>query len=118
MFYLILPSTQARANFIDHMKSEGISTVFHYLPLHESPMGKRYNPNNKKCLVTLEVSGRLVRLTFFNDLMHDELNFVISVVTRLNYWMNETSDLITLGKEEWLFVEIIRGADADATCIL
>ena len=85
MFYLILPSAQARVNFIDHMKSEGISTVFHYLPLHESPMGKQYNPNNNKCPVTCEVSGRLVRLPFFNDLTHDELNFVISVVTRLDY---------------------------------
>jgi hypothetical protein len=108
----MFPSTQAHINVIDHIKSEVISTVFHYLPLHEFPMGKQYDINNNKCPVTFEVSGRLVRLLFFNDLTRDELNFVISVVTRLNYWMNETSDLITLGKEEWLFVEIIRGADA------
>jgi len=116
MFYLILPSTQARINFIDHMNSEGVSTVFHYLPLHESPMGKRYNTNNNKCPVTCEVSGRLVRLPFFNDLTHDQLNFVISVVTRLHYEMHETFALFTLGKKVWLFAEITRGADAGATC--
>jgi len=80
MFYLILPSAQARSNFIDHMNSEGISTVFHYLPLHESPMGKKFNTSNNKCPVTSETAGRLVRLPFFIDLTHEQLNFVIGVV--------------------------------------
>ena len=80
MFYLILPSTKARSNFIEHMNSEGITTVFHYLPLHESPMGKQFNTSNNKCPVTCGTSDRLVRLPFFNDLTHEELTSVISVV--------------------------------------
>ena len=82
MFYLILPSAKARSSFIDHMKGEGISTVFHYSPLHESPMCKQFNTKNSKCPVTCDISGSLVRLPFFNDLTNDELTSVIALVKK------------------------------------
>ena len=82
MFYLILPTTEARSNFILHLNGKGISAVFHYLPLHASPMGKRFDTNNNRCPVTCETSDRLVRLPFFQDLTPDELSFVISIVTQ------------------------------------
>ena len=40
MYYLLMPSLEARTAFIAHMKEQGILSVFHYLPLHLSDMGK------------------------------------------------------------------------------
>src|SRR5215216_1362415 len=42
MFYLLLPSLEKRQALIDHLKSRGILSVFHYLPLHLSDMGRRF----------------------------------------------------------------------------
>jgi dTDP-4-amino-4,6-dideoxygalactose transaminase len=42
--------------------------VFHYLPLHLSPMGLRFGGKSGDCPVTEQVSDRLVRLPFYNDL--------------------------------------------------
>jgi dTDP-4-amino-4,6-dideoxygalactose transaminase len=68
MFYLVLPSLQARQAFITYLNSREISTVFHYLPLHLSPMGRQFGGKKGDCPVTEEVSDRLVRLPFYNDL--------------------------------------------------
>ena len=42
MYYLLLPSLDARTRLIAHLKAHGILSVFHYLPLHLSPMGVRF----------------------------------------------------------------------------
>jgi dTDP-4-amino-4,6-dideoxygalactose transaminase len=68
MFYLVLPSLQARQAFITYLNTREISTVFHYLPLHLSPMGRQFGGKKGDCPVTEEVSDRLVRLPFYNDL--------------------------------------------------
>jgi dTDP-4-amino-4,6-dideoxygalactose transaminase len=68
MFYLVLPSLQARQAFITYLSTREINTVFHYLPLHLSPMGRQFGGKKGDCPVTEEVSDRLVRLPFYNDL--------------------------------------------------
>jgi dTDP-4-amino-4,6-dideoxygalactose transaminase len=68
MFYLVLPSLQARQAFIAYLNTREISSVFHYLPLHLSPMGRKFGGKKGDCPVTEEVSDRLVRLPFYNDL--------------------------------------------------
>ena len=42
MFYIIMPSQEKRDALISHLKKHQILSVFHYLPLHTSKMGKRY----------------------------------------------------------------------------
>ena len=68
MFYLIMPSLQARQGLIAHLREAGILSVFHYLPLHLSDMGKRFGGRAGDCPVTEDVSDRLLRLPFYNDL--------------------------------------------------
>jgi dTDP-4-amino-4,6-dideoxygalactose transaminase len=68
MFYLLLPSLEYRQALIAHLKSLGILSVFHYLPLHLSDMGKRFGGKPGDCPVTEDVSDRLLRLPFYNDL--------------------------------------------------
>ena len=69
MFYLLLPSLDARNGLIAHLKAHGILSVFHYLPLHLSDMGQQFGGQPGDCPVTEDVSDRLLRLPFFNSLM-------------------------------------------------
>jgi len=68
MFYLVLPSLEDRQRFIAHLRERGILAVFHYLPLHLSPMGIRFGGRVGECPVTESVSDRLVRLPFFTGM--------------------------------------------------
>jgi dTDP-4-amino-4,6-dideoxygalactose transaminase len=68
MYYLLLPSAEKRGEFIAFMRKRGILTVFHYLPLHLSKMGRTFGGKEGDCPVCEDISGRLVRLPFYNDL--------------------------------------------------
>jgi dTDP-4-amino-4,6-dideoxygalactose transaminase len=68
MFYMLMPSLEERQALIAHLKDQKISSVFHYLPLHLSNMGRQFGGNESECPVTENVSDRLVRLPFYNDL--------------------------------------------------
>jgi dTDP-4-amino-4,6-dideoxygalactose transaminase len=80
MFYLLMPDLERRTAFIAHLRERGIAAVFHYLPLHLSPMGARYGGRAGDCPVTERVSDQLVRLPFFTNLGEDEQSRVIEVV--------------------------------------
>lgn len=80
LFYLLLPSLDARQAFIAHMKSKGVSAVFHYQPLHLSEMGRRLGGNEGDCPVTESMSDRLVRLPLFFDLSESDQTRVIEAV--------------------------------------
>ncbi len=81
MFYLILPSLKARQRFITHLRARHVYSVFHYLPLHLSIMGRRMGGKPGDCPVTEDLSDRLVRLPFFHDLSDSELARIIEAVT-------------------------------------
>lgn len=80
MFYLIMPDLQTRQRFISHMKSRGVLSVFHYLPLNASPMGLKLGGKPGDCPIAENISDRLVRLPLFNDMSEPELNYVIDSV--------------------------------------
>lgn len=80
MFYLLLPSLEKRQAFIAHLKTRGISSVFHYVPLHLSAMGRRAGGTPGQCPVTEQVSDCLVRLPFYNDLTEADLDRVVSAI--------------------------------------
>lgn len=80
MFYLILPSAQDRTNFIAYLKSKGIHSVFHYLPLHLSEMGIRAAAWQTDCPITEGVSQRVVRLPFYNSLTQAEQQHIVDSV--------------------------------------
>jgi dTDP-4-amino-4,6-dideoxygalactose transaminase len=81
MFYLILPSLEYRQALIAHLKGEGILSVFHYVPLHSSEMGRKCAAREAHCPVTDDISVRLLRLPFYNDLTEAELARVVAAVT-------------------------------------
>ena len=80
MFYLLLPSLEARTRLIEHLKARGILAVFHYLPLHKSEMGQRYGGQPGDCPVTEDISDRLLRLPLFKDLDQPTLEYIVESV--------------------------------------
>lgn len=83
MFYVLLPSIEHREWLITHLKSQGILSVFHYSPLHLSEAGKRFSARASHCPATEEISERLLRLPFYNDLGENEQDQVIAAVKSL-----------------------------------
>ncbi|MFN0245008.1 MAG: dTDP-4-amino-4,6-dideoxygalactose transaminase [Planctomycetota bacterium] len=80
MFYLLLKSQAQREALIKHLEAAGILAVFHYLPLHQSEMGKKLGGKDGDCPVTEDVSSRLLRLPFFNRLSAAEQGDVIATL--------------------------------------
>ncbi|MBM3333737.1 DegT/DnrJ/EryC1/StrS family aminotransferase, partial [Candidatus Sumerlaeota bacterium] len=78
MFYLLMKSPRERDGLIGHLKDRGIMSVFHYLPLHLSEMGQRFGGKPGDCPVTEDVSARLLRLPFYNDLTEEEQAEVVA----------------------------------------
>ena len=68
MYYLILPSLTIRQALIAFLKARGIMAVFHYVPLHLSPMGQKLGGRPGDCPVSETMSDRLLRLPFFTSL--------------------------------------------------
>ena len=80
MFYLLMPSLEKRQALIEHLKAQDIISVFHYLPLHLSRMGKTFGGREGDCPVTEDVSDRLLRLPFYNDLTEADLHRVATAI--------------------------------------
>lgn len=84
MYYLLLPSVEARTALIDHLKQRNILSVFHYLPLHLSEYGQRYGGKPGDCPVTEDVSDRLLRLPFYNSMSEDDQSRVIEALLQFH----------------------------------
>jgi len=80
MFYLLLPNLDLRQKFIQYLRDLGIYSVFHYLPLHLSEMGRRFGGQPGDCPVTEDVSDRLVRLPFHNGLTNSQQELAIEAI--------------------------------------
>jgi len=62
MYYLLLRDLEDRTQFIDDMRAQGVNCVFHYVPLHNSPYGRKVARIHGDMGVTEELADRLVRL--------------------------------------------------------
>jgi dTDP-4-amino-4,6-dideoxygalactose transaminase len=80
MFYVLLPTPEARTGLIASLKSRDILAVFHYQPLHLSAMGRRWGGRPGDCPVSESVSERLVRLPFYTSLTGADQDRVIDAV--------------------------------------
>ncbi len=80
MFYLLMPSLEKRQAFIAHLKAQDIISTFHYLPLHLSEVGRKLGGKEGDCPVTEDISDRLVRLPFYNDLTEADLARVVAAI--------------------------------------
>lgn len=80
IYYLLLPDLKSRTAFIDRLNENGVNAVFHYVPLHGSPAGKKYGRAFGSMTVTNSVSERLVRLPVWIGL-EQHIDTVVRLVT-------------------------------------
>ncbi len=80
MFYIMLENEIQRNDLINHLKQQGITSVFHYVPLHSSPMGLQLGFKEGDLPVTENISRRLLRLPFYNDMTEEEQDYVIDSI--------------------------------------
>ena len=78
MFYLKCRDLDERTRFIAHMRSKGVSCVFHYIPLHSSPAGEMFGRFAGEDRYTTSESDRLVRLPMYYGMTDDDRDTVIS----------------------------------------
>lgn len=88
MFYLKLKDIEQRNNFIAYMKSHGVVTPFHYVPLHTSPAGKNFGKFVGQDIYTTSESSRLVRLPLFYNITNAEVTLIIDLI--IGFYNNES----------------------------
>ena len=79
MYYLLLPDLASRQAPIGRLKVRDILAVFHVVPSHSSPAGRRYFRSSGSLEHTTDLGDRLVRLPLWPD-MANELDEVASAV--------------------------------------
>lgn len=80
MFYLLLPDRGLRDRVLAGMVARGVHPTFHYVPLHSSDAGRRFSDAPGSCPVSEDVSGRLLRLPFFNNLSEEQAHRVVAAL--------------------------------------
>ncbi len=80
MFYVLLPTGEARDGLLAHLQQRDIRAVFHYVPLHSSPMGRQLTGNHTQLPVTDDLAARLVRLPMYYEITEEEQNRVVAEV--------------------------------------
>ena len=80
MYYIILNDTKQRDEVIEKLKKKGIISAFHYIPLHDSPMGEKLGYKKGDLPITEEYSSRLVRLPLWADMTDAETQYVIDSI--------------------------------------
>ena len=80
MFYVKLKDLEERTRFIAYLKGKGVSSVFHYVPLHSAPAGQKYGRFAGEDVHTTKESERLVWLPLFYGMAGKDVRKVVSAV--------------------------------------
>lgn len=80
MFYIKAKDLSERTELIRHLKADGVEAVFHYIPLHTSPAGRRFGRFSGQDRYTSAESERLVRLPMYYGLKDDEIDMICDSV--------------------------------------
>lgn len=79
MFYLVLPSLEARTALIKYLKENGVGAVFHYLSLHSSEFYKSRH-DGRQLPECDRYADCLVRLPLFYDLTIEQVNTICDLI--------------------------------------
>ncbi len=80
MFYIKTKDFNERTSLIAFLKEKGVCAVFHYVPLHSSPAGRKYGRFSGEDIYTTNESNRLIRLPLYYGMTEEELIRVINGV--------------------------------------
>jgi len=82
MYYLLTKSENIRNKFIQDLKRKNILSVFHYVPLHNSPKGRIYRLKSNKLLVSNNHASRIARLPLYVDLKDKSISIILRAINQ------------------------------------
>ena len=82
MFYIKTRDLAERTQLMATLKAEGISTVFHYIPLHSSPAGRAMGRFCGEDRYTTRESERLLRLPMWYGISQEQVDTVCTAIAQ------------------------------------
>ena len=82
MFYIKTADIEERTRLIDYLKENGIHAVFHYIPLHTAPAGKKFGRFHGEDKYTTRESERLLRLPMYYGLTESQVEYICEHVKK------------------------------------
>jgi dTDP-4-amino-4,6-dideoxygalactose transaminase len=83
MYYVLLPDLDRRSAVIDKLKAAGVHSVFHYVPLHSAPAGRKYGRAHGELKVTDDIADRLLRLPLWVGMEEQQTEIIRTVLSVL-----------------------------------
>ena len=80
MFYLKVKDLKTRSKLIEHLKQNNISSVFHYVPLHSAPAGKKFGKFDGMDDFTTSESEKIIRLPMYFGLDSDSIRKICEAI--------------------------------------
>lgn len=87
MFYIKTKNLEERTLLMSYLKMQGISAVFHYIPLHSAPAGIELGEFHGEDRYTTRESERLLRLPLYYGLKEEDLQYIVQKV--VDFFKNE-----------------------------
>lgn len=81
MFYIKAKDLGERTKLIEYLKENGVGAVFHYIPLHSAPAGRKFGKFVGEDKYTTKESERLVRLPMYYGLTADDIEYVCQQIS-------------------------------------
>ncbi len=82
IYYVTLPDEETRDALMTHLNANGVAAVSHYVPLHDSPVGRRFGYRKGDLPVTEEMSGRILRLPVYPALTEMEQAYIVRQLSK------------------------------------
>ena len=82
MFYIKVRDLENRTDLLNFLKENGIQAVFHYVPLHSAPAGRKFGRFNGEDRYTTKESERLIRLPLFYSISDEEVEYTIEMLLK------------------------------------
>lgn len=82
LFYVLTSGLNERSRLIDFLARRGIVAVFHYVPLHSSPAGRKYGRTSGFLAVTDDISARLLRLPLYYEMEPEDVELVAQAIKK------------------------------------
>lgn len=80
IFFILLKNTEARNALLSYLKEHGINATFHYLPLHDAPLGLEYGYKTGNLPITEQYASCLLRLPLHHNMTKRDINNVCNVI--------------------------------------
>ncbi|MGD0275792.1 MAG: dTDP-4-amino-4,6-dideoxygalactose transaminase [Syntrophales bacterium] len=82
IFYIVTRALAERTELIGYLKEKGVMSVFHYIPLHNSPAGLKYGRTGSPLNITENISERLLRLPLYYEMSENDVMAIIEEIEK------------------------------------